>query len=407
MMIIQIAWRNIWRNKLRSLVVIIAVTLGLIGGIFSSALMKGMSDERVESAINNELSDVQIHHPKYLENNETEYIIPQVSKLEEYLLTVPKVKQASPRLRLVGMASTAESGVGANIIGIDPDKEREVTFVYQFLDSASSFFDESKKNPVVIGHKLAEKLKVHHRSKIVLTFQDNKGNLVGGAFRVVGIFKTSNTMFDETNLFVLRTDLARLTGFPPETSNEVAIRLSAHEDAVTLASDWKTKYPELAVQSWKEISPDLAMMTDFMDQMMYIFLIIILLALGFGIVNTMLMVVLERVKELGMLMAIGMNKVRVFLMIMTETILLSLTGGIIGMLISALMVNYFNQKGINLAAVAKGMESFGYSAWIYPDIEPNFYFGLSMLIILTGILASVYPARKAIRLNPADAVRTD
>jgi ABC-type lipoprotein release transport system permease subunit len=407
MMIIQIAWRNIWRNKLRSLVVIIAVTLGLIGGIFSSALMKGMSDERVESAINNELSDIQIHHPKYLENNETEYIIPNVANLESFLHSVPRVKQFSARLRVVGMASTAESGVGANIIGIDPEMERQVTFVHQFLDSASGYFDEAKKNPVIIGQKLAEKLKVHQRSKIVLTFQDNEGNLVGGAFRVVGIFKTSNTMFDETNLFVLRSDLARLTGFSPETSNEIAIRLSSHKEAVKLASEWKNKYPELAVESWKEISPDLAMMSDFMDQMMYIFLIIILLALGFGIVNTMLMVVLERVKELGMLMAIGMNKVNVFLMIMTETILLSLTGGVLGMLISALLVNYFNKEGINLAAVANGMESFGFSAWIYPDIEPDFYFGLSVLIILTGIIASVYPARKAIRLNPADAVRTD
>jgi ABC-type lipoprotein release transport system permease subunit len=297
--------------------------------------------------------------------------------------------------------------VGANIIGIDPEMERQVTFVHQFLDSASGYFDEAKKNPVIIGQKLAEKLKVHQRSKIVLTFQDNEGNLVGGAFRVVGIFKTSNTMFDETNLFVLRSDLARLTGFSPETSNEIAIRLSSHKEAVKLASEWKNKYPELAVESWKEISPDLAMMSDFMDQMMYIFLIIILLALGFGIVNTMLMVVLERVKELGMLMAIGMNKVNVFLMIMTETILLSLTGGVLGMLISALLVNYFNKEGINLAAVANGMESFGFSAWIYPDIEPDFYFGLSVLIILTGIIASVYPARKAIRLNPADAVRTD
>jgi ABC-type lipoprotein release transport system permease subunit len=271
----------------------------------------------------------------------------------------------------------------------------------------SDFFTDGKKNSIVVGQKLAEKLKVHIRSKIVLTFQDKDGNLVGGAFRVIGIFKSSNSMFDESNVFVQRSDLARLAAFDPNTANEIAIRLGNHQQAMPLAKDLKAKYTDLTVQSWKEISLDLAMMTDFMNQMMYIFLIIILLALGFGIVNTMLMVVLERVKELGMLMAVGMNKWRVFMMIMYETIMLSLTGGAVGMAVSALLVNYYHEKGINLSSVSKGMESFGFSAWVYPSIDNSFYFGLSFLIILTGIIASIYPARKAIKLNPADAVRTD
>ena len=406
-MIIQIAWRNIWRNKLRSSVVIIAVTLGLIGGIFSDALMMGMSTTRVESAINNEISDIQIHNPAFLENSEAQFIVPQADEIIAYISSLPNVEGISSRFKIIGMASTSESGVGANIVGIDPVEEMKTTKVYTKLDSLSNFFETNKKNSIVIGQKLAEKLKVKIRSKIVLTFQDKDGHLVGGAFRVVGIFKTSNSMFDEGNVFVQRKDLARLSGYNATATNEIAIRLNNHDLAHPLSIELSEKYSNLSIRPWKEISPDMAMMTDFMGQVMYIFLIIILLALGFGIVNTMLMVVLERVKELGMLMAIGMNKAKVFLMIMVETIMLSLTGGFIGMIISAILVAYYNTVGINLTSVAKGMETFGFSAWVYPEIEVSFYIVLSILVILTGIFSSIYPARKAIKLNPADAVRTD
>ncbi|MCK5537144.1 MAG: ABC transporter permease [Bacteroidales bacterium] len=406
-MIIQIAWRNIWRNKLRSSVVIIAVTLGLIGGIFSDALMMGMSTTRVESAINNEISDIQIHNPAFLENSEAQFIVPKADEIIAYISSLPNVEGISSRFKIIGMASTSESGVGANIVGIDPVEEMKTTKVYTKLDSLSNFFETNKKNSIVIGQKLAEKLKVKIRSKIVLTFQDKDGHLVGGAFRVVGIFKTSNSMFDEGNVFVQRKDLARLSGYNATATNEIAIRLNNHDLANPLSIELSEKYSNLSIRPWKEISPDMAMMTDFMGQVMYIFLIIILLALGFGIVNTMLMVVLERVKELGMLMAIGMNKAKVFLMIMVETIMLSLTGGFIGMIISAILVAYYNTVGINLTSVAKGMETFGFSAWVYPEIEVSFYIVLSILVILTGIFSSIYPARKAIKLNPADAVRTD
>lgn len=214
-------------------------------------------------------------------------------------------------------------------------------------------------------------------------------------------------MFDERNVFVKKSDLTAISGYGKEQVNEIAVRLQNHDKASQMANELSKAYSELKIQAWKQISPDLAMMNDFMNEMMYIFLIIILMALGFGIVNTMLMVVLERIKELGMLMAIGMNKWRVFSMIMYETVILSLIGGILGMLSSSVILHFWADKGLNLSMVAKGLESIGYSAVIYPQISGNFYVVLTGLVILTGILASIYPARKAVKLNPADAIRTE
>ncbi len=407
-MLISIAWKNIWRNKLRSGVVITAVTLGLIGGILSVGIMFGSSDQHVKDALNDYISEIQIHHPKYSENNESKYFIKNSESTENALTQIPGVKSVCSRIKIVGMANSPEAAVGIVINGINPEKEKTVTDIYTKIPAGSgSYFENTKRNPILISSKLAEKLKLHLRSKLILTFQENGGTMTGGAFRVVGIFKTTNAMLDETNVFVRKTDLIRLTGFSENTAHEIAVRLTDKKMLETVKSEIIKKYPDLSVMTWKELQPDLAMVTDFMNQMMAIFMMIILLALGFGIVNTMLMVVLERIKEIGMLMAVGMNRIRIFTMIMLETIFLSIVGGGIGMAVSAGILHYFGRVGMNFSSVSKGLESFGYSAVIYPKVEVSFYFILSFLIILTGILASVYPAIKAVRLNPADAVRTD
>jgi putative ABC transport system permease protein len=143
------------------------------------------------------------------------------------------------------------------------------------------------------------------------------------------------------------------------------------------------------------------------QQFYLIFGIIILAALAFGIVNTMLMVVLERTKEIGMLTAIGMNKKKVFSMIMLESVFLSLIGGVAGMIISYLVVRLTEHTGINLSQYAEGFAALGYSADVYPQISAGFFGIVTILIILTGILSSVYPATKALKLNPVEAIRTE
>ncbi|WP_372641604.1 ABC transporter permease [Ancylomarina sp.] len=404
-MLLIIAWRNIWRNKLRSFVVIISVSLGLVGGIFSMAMMYGMINQRVQNIIENEISHIQVHHPKFTENYEMQYVIPNAAELQKKLMISSDVEAVCSRLRIPGMASSAQSGAGIMILGIQPDEERRVTRIHESLVEGS--YLEGRRNPIIIGEKLARKLKVRLRSKIVLTFQPREGELARGAFRIVGIYKTNNSAFDQGQVFVKRSDLVRISEYQNDHINELALWLKDMDFAQTLSKQLQQNHQELQFLTWRKIQPDLAMVTDFMAEYFIIFMSIILVALGFAIVNTMLMVVMERIRELGMLMAIGMNRGRVFRMIILESVFLCLVGGIAGVGVSFVLIEYFNHAGIDLGLFAEGFESVGYASQVYPELESKFYFIIGFMVMGMGIGAAVYPAWKVLRYQPAKALRME
>jgi len=406
-MIWSIAWKNIWRNKQRSLIVMFSIVLGLVGGTFTAAFIFGMTDQKLNASINKEVSHIQLHNPKYLGNNEIQYSIDDAATISAFIRSLPEVKAVTERTKTPGMVNCSSISSGVQIVGIDPETEKKVTTIYQTIcDTCGKYFEGIKKNPVVISQKLAKKLKVKLRSKIVLRFPKSDGTIQLEAFKVSGIYKTSNTNFDLANVFVRNKDLADSSGQFFET-HEIAVLLNTNDSLIKVASLLKAKYPQLSVMTWKELQPELSLYEDVAGIELYIILVIILFALAFGIINTMLMVVLERVRELGMLMAIGMNKFRVFSMIMLETVMLTLTGGVIGMIIGWIIIAAFSKHGIDLSSVSEGMEAFGIDAIFYPSITLEFYLNLTIMVIITGILASVYPARKALKLNPADAIREE
>ncbi len=475
-MIWSLSWKNIWRNKLRSSIVIAAITIGLFGGIFAAAVMVGMGEQRLHSAIHNEVSHIQIHHPKFSENQEMKYTIDDYGNIEDSIRELNGVKSVTSRINITAMARTANNATGVTVLGVNPEQEKTTTEICTKIpDGGGTYLDTNVHNAIFIGEELARDLNIvsfkltqdvfdqlaeadidnenitklqslrgklfrkenrfddslrnklgrktyseiesfvketsiiyNLRKKIVLTFQSADGNLTGGAFRVTGVYDINNTAFERTHVFVRRNELQELTGLSGNKVHEMAVLLNDIETDNKVAAQISNLVPDLKVQLWKDLSPNLKVVTSMMDFFMFIFLIIILLALGFGIVNTMLMAVLERMKELGMLMAVGMNKKRVFSMIMLETIFLSMTGAIAGMIISYLLILYTGNVGMDLSSLYKqGFESLGYSAVLYPELGAKFFLEVTGLVILTAIIASLYPAKKALSLRPAEALRTE
>lgn len=393
---------------MRSSVVIASISIGLTGGILFMGIMNALTYQRINSAIKTEISHIQIHNEKFLENEELEYSIYNSDKIIKSLEDNTQIKALSGRIITMGMAATARTSTGVKIIGVYPEKEARVTNLHsKVIDSLSSYLNSKYKLPIFIGEKLAEKLKAKRKDKIILTFQSKSGQLTGGQFKIVGIFKTTNSIFDEMSVFVRKKDIAKLTDLPISTIHEIAILLKDDVNVNAAVDELRNEFPKLTILAWHETMPMLGILVESMNYMLYIFMGIILLAVAFGIVNTMLMAVLERSKELGMLMCIGLNKRKVFCMILIETILLSMTGGLIGLFSAALILNCFSKSGINLSIVSKGLEVWGYDTIIYPYVDGSFYLAITAMVVIIAILSALYPARRAIRLNPVEAIRID
>ncbi|MCK4919871.1 MAG: ABC transporter permease [Bacteroidales bacterium] len=407
-MIWSVSWRNVWRNKMRSGVVITAVSLGVFAGVFAMAFMQGMAKQRVDSAIKTETSHIQIHTPEYVNVNDIENYFTNTEELFENIAADPSTVAVSKRVIVSSIISSAEKGGGVRLIGIEPERESEVTNIKERLIEGNYLEPLKRGLPAVIGNKLAEKLDVRLGSKLVVGLLDVNSQPIYHQFRVSGIFKTASAPYDETTVFVNYSDLTSITKMPKDAAHEMAVLLSDNELSGLMASELKQGFPNLNIMEWFDVLPELKYMTESMDVYMYIFILIILLALGFGIVNTMLMVVLERVKELGMLMAVGMNKRRVFSMIMLETVFLSLTGGVLGLVLGTGFSEFFETHGLDLSGLYKeGLEAMGYDTIVYTNILPEMIITVTLMVIMTGIIASIYPARKALKLNPAEAIRTD
>lgn len=402
-MLYKVSWRNIWRNKLRSLVVIISVGIGLWAGMFAISFSWGLYTEHIHDVIQTQLSHIQIHNPSFMADKMVDFTISDGNNIIAALKQDPKVKGVAGRSLAEGMISSPTSTAGVLINGVRPEEEKKVSSIFKDVITGS-YLPETGKPEILIGEKLANKLDVKIKNKIVLAFQSKGGDITYGSFRIAGIFRTKNSSFDESNAYVQFDDLAPLLG-TGNNIHEIAILLQSDTALNTEAAHLRALYPKLQIQTWKQLSPELEIIVDSFYQYMYIFIAIILLALMFGIINTMLMAVLERQHEFGMLMAIGMNKSRIFRMILFETTMLTCTGIPLGVALTYFSVDYFHKTGIDVSSFSQGLASYGFTTVIRPELETNYYLPVIVMTTCAAILSGIYPAIKALKLKPAESIR--
>jgi ABC-type lipoprotein release transport system permease subunit len=302
------------------------------------------------------------------------------------------------------MVSTAHGARGLQVSGIDPELETNVTGINSRIVEGS-FFTQDGKQEIVISRRIAEKLKTGLKKKVVVTFQNTNSEIITSAFRIAGIFDSRNKIVDETTAYVKATDLRPLTGLAEGDFHEFAILLPESDSTEVMQARLKSTLPAMSVQTFREISPDLDLFDSQIRINMIIMTSIIMLALIFGIINTMLMAVLERVRELGMLMAIGMTRIRVFLMVVWETVFVAMIGAPLGMIFGHFTIQSLKRTGIDLSMWAQGLEQWGMSTVVRPQLESEVYLFISIAIFITALLAAIYPSLKATRLKPVEALR--
>ena len=401
--IISLGWKNVWRNPARSGVVIIAVILGLWAGVFISAFFNSMAQAYLKNSLDLTIGHLQISHPAFEDQFNPIYSIAEPRELRRNIQQQEGVQKVTLESLSTGLAQSAVNGYGVTIHGIDTASGSTLPAAAEYMEEGR-FLDGRMRNPVVIGKALAERLELEARSRLVLSFQDREGNITAGAFRIVGVFDTFNDGYDRNNVYVVDSDLNRLLG-EEGMVHKITIQLDDFTKAGAMAERLQEQYPDLQVSSWGAIAPELQYVHDTMDISLYVIMVIIVIALVFSIINTMLMAVLERSRELGMLMAIGMNKARLFGMILSETFFLTMAGTPLGLLLSWGTVTVLGKTGIDLGAFAQGLNAYGLSTVIYPDLSGSYYLNITLLVGAAAILSSLYPSWKTLKLKPVEAIR--
>lgn len=400
---IKLAWKNIWRSRTRSLVVMASIVIGVWSVIFLMSFSLGMGDSYLSGAVKNQYAHIQVHHPKYMEDQESKYYISDLVDIGH----IEGIKASSARVLANGMLTTGHGARGIVIKGIDPAAEEAVMGLESYITDGE-YLSAGDARGILVSKKLTEKFKLALRSKVVLTFQDENGDMQSSAYRVKGIYNSGNAMIDEMRVFVDRQSLAKLI-FKNDTTgykvHEISVMLNSTEQLSSAQEKLIAAYPNYKVENYKELAPDLALMETQIRTSGYVFIVIFMLALIFGIINTMLMAVLERYRELGMLQAIGMGKPMVFSMVVWETFLLCMVGVPLGYLLGYISVKSFGTKGLDLTSFSKGTEMMGMSSRVFPIMDVSLFIHLGIAVAITSILASIYPAMKAIRLKPVEAIR--
>jgi ABC-type lipoprotein release transport system permease subunit len=404
MMLIRMAWKNIWRNPTRSLVILLSVATGLFAGIAVLALYKGMMQNRVRTVIHEETGHIQVHQKGFTAEMDPALFIEQPMKMLQELQRDSGIVAISSRTVATGMISNARGSSGINILGIDPRSEDAVSNLSEKIREGVWDLKDDQKG-ILVGRKLAKKMGLSLGKKVVITLTDTTDEMIASAFRIKGIYQSSNVPLDEITVYITDTALQQMLSMPG-SKHEISLLLKQDDGLLPTLTKLRNEYPSLAIESWKDLSPETTLMVNTMDYYSYIILIIILIALSFGIMNTMMMAVLERKKEISRMMALGMSSQQLLLMILTETVFLTIIGIPLALTLSYLTIRHYAKTGIDMSGLREEMmQSFGFSTTIYPSFPTEKIFPILLLVLITAILSSIVPMMKTSQINTSTALQ--
>lgn len=404
-MYFQLAWRNLWRNTRRTLIIMIAVIIGVWSMVLLGSLMRGIAIGMINNGISTLTGHLQIHAKGYRDDPAIENSIHDTSKVEDVLKNIlPDKSRWTMRVRVNAIASNARHSTGVTLVGIDPTDEARVSFIGTAM-AAGRYLSSDRPDGILVGAALLDKFDTKIGRKLVLMSQDTQGEIASRAFRIVGTFKAEMEATEKQFMFVIRQVSQQMLQLGTDIS-EVAIILPGPPDNPGAYNKLKSALPsdQFEVHNWRELLPFQTATLKILDGFMYIWYLVVFVAMGFGIVNTTLMAVYERMREFGLLKALGMKPWWIIREVLIESFLLLISGMIIGNALAFLSVYLLSNSGIDLSVLAAGAEYAGMTRVIYPAIDIKDFSIANLVVMLLGLLISVYPAVKAARFTPVEAL---
>ncbi|MFQ6082999.1 MAG: ABC transporter permease [Candidatus Aminicenantia bacterium] len=400
-MIFRLAWRNIWRNKRRTWILISAISIGYFSLFIYMTVTEGAIRQVVENIIDSGTGHIQIHKAGYLSDPEVKKSIKNPDEILK-ILNFNEIDMVTKRVNLQGVIYSPEETSPVRAIGGIPEKEKKLTKFTEYIVKGK--FPEKEKE-ILIGSELEEILKVDLDDKVVLSCADKDGEISSFAFRVSGIFKSPSM---EVNKFMVLTHITaaeKIAGYKNE-ANEIVIRLKNDKSLKEVLERTKKLIgSEYEVLSWEEIYPLIKYEFEIFREMVLLFGLIIFLGAVFGIMNVFYMSLFERMKEFGVLRAIGMKPLKLAKLIFAEGFLIGLISIGIGFFLGLILNTYLSVKGLNLSAFSKSLEIWGSGSIIYPYANFQTIIELTLLIMGLVIFSVIFPARKAVKIIITEALR--
>lgn len=406
-LIARIAWRNLWRNRRRTLLMLGAIVVSLLGVLFFVSFYNGYLEQMKDNAVSTLTGHVKIRHARFADNPLPRWNVAFDEARLSAVRAAPGCAGASARVIGSAMAGTAERSETVTVIGALPKAEPSVSIVPGSV-TRGRWLEDSDERAIVVGEAFLKRFDVRLGRRVVLMAYDTTGEIASQVFRIVGAYKTNTLAFDRSTLYIGLADAQALFATPGRVTEIVALARAA-DDAPALAAAVEplAAGADETVRTWRDIDPILGAMIDFSYQSLALFNAIFYIAMAFGIANTFLMIVHERTRELGVMSALGVARRTIVGMLLTEAAWLAAAGGAIGVAAGGALTAWLGARGMDLSRWGEGMEMLGMSGVIRPFLRTGDVSSALVTTLVVSMLMSLYPAWKAGRVRPVIAIRME
>jgi ABC-type lipoprotein release transport system permease subunit len=399
-LLLQLSWRNLWRHRRRNLILFTAILVAIAACVLLGSLIRGMQVDMMKDAVENLSGNLKVLAPGYRED-------PSIEKAfalrDGYRPDIPDEEMVgwTQRVRVPAVVTSERETRGISLVGIEPREEQAISFLAQVTIRGEALADDNDDR-ILLGAELAARLDTDVGRRVVIMTQGADGRNREAGFRVAGLYDAPGTALEKMYAFTGLHPLQKLLG--THSITEVSIRLRDDRFSAAANNSLTKEMGGLEVLNWRQLDPQAAAFYDIADVGITIWYVILLLALAFGLVNSLITAVLERVREFGMLRALGMRPRAVVVQVVIESVLIvgfALAGGIA---VGIALVGFF-AEGIDLSNYAAGAELAGMRSRLVPHLVARDVLLLSGLAVALAVLASAYPAWRAVRIKPLDALR--
>ncbi|MBI5884294.1 MAG: ABC transporter permease [Elusimicrobia bacterium] len=421
---LRLAWRNVWRNRRRSLITVSSLGFGLAAIMFGQSLIKTLQAQLVEKATGSITGHLQVQHRSIKDYKFPDRYLERPERVEAALRGHPGIAAYGKRIHVTGLVSTPVGSVGALVCAVEPDKERRITTMAGHITRGSYFEEgacrkggrssERGRSPstegargIVMGEKLAQRLDLRVGEKAVVMAQASDGSMGAGAFKLVGLYRTGSTAFDSQLVYIPLAAAQELLAVEGKVNHIVAkLRDVREADRVKreLAENLGAER-DLQVLSWKDIDHEIVGIQRYQDGLLTVVLAVVFLIVALGILNTLLMSLFERVREFGVLMAVGARPAWVMKLVLIEAACLGFIGSALGLGVGSAIIAYYGRWGLALPLGDAISYFMPFPSVVFLRPAWASHLGAGLCVMAVSFLAALAPALRAGRLRPAEALR--